>query len=153
MAERHVRGAIINELGSASRFAHELAAAELRAAGVVPSEYGFLSFVGTLQPVTRTKLTEATGLRRTTLRDVVKRLIDRGHVLEVPNPNDGRSTLLVLTPAGREIYERGKPAIERVLHSIDEALGGTLDEHEATVWRVRTAVQALVGDRPPELWE
>ena len=61
MAERHVRGAIINELGTASRYAHELAALELRAAGVVPSEYGFLSFVGTLQPVTRTKLTEASG--------------------------------------------------------------------------------------------
>ena len=97
--------------------------------------------------MTRTKLIEATGLRRTTLLDVVKRLIDRGHVTEVPNPRDGRSTLLVLTPEGREIYEQGRPAIERVLHAIDEALGGTLDEHEATVWRARTAVQALVGDR------
>jgi DNA-binding MarR family transcriptional regulator len=153
MAERHVRGAIINELGSASRFAHELAALELRQAGVVPSEYGFLSFVGSLQPVTRTKLTEATGLRRTTVRDVVKRLIDRGHVMEVPNPKDGRSTLLVLTPDGREIYDRGQPAIKRVLDAIDEALGGKLDEHEEMVWRVRTVVQELVGDREPVPWE
>ena len=34
MAERHVRGAIVNELGAGSRFAHELVAHELRAAGV-----------------------------------------------------------------------------------------------------------------------
>jgi DNA-binding MarR family transcriptional regulator len=153
MAERHVRGAIINELGSASRYAHELAALELRAAGVVPSEYGFLSFVGTLQPVTRTKLTEASGLRRTTVRDVVKRLIDRGHVMEVPNPKDGRSTLLVLTPDGREIYDKGQPAIRRVLEAIDEALGGKLDEHEETVWRVRNVVQELMGDREPVPWD
>jgi DNA-binding MarR family transcriptional regulator len=153
MAERHVRGAIINELGSASRYAHELAALELRAAGVVPSEYGFLSFVGTLQPVTRTKLTEASGLRRTTVRDVVKRLIDRGHVMEVPNPKDGRSTLLVLTPDGREIYDRGQPAIRRVLEAIDDALGGKLDEHEETVWRVRNVVQELIGDREPVPWD
>jgi DNA-binding MarR family transcriptional regulator len=153
MAERHVRGAIINELGSASRYAHELAALELRAAGVVPSEYGFLSFVGTLQPVTRTKLTEASGLRRTTVRDVVKRLIDRGHVMEVPNPKDGRSTFLVLTPDGREIYDKGQPAIKRVLDAIDEALGGKLDEHEETVWRVRNVVQELIGDHEPVPWD
>jgi DNA-binding MarR family transcriptional regulator len=153
MAERHVRGAIINELGSASRYAHELAALELRAAGVVPSEYGFLSFVGTLQPVTRTKLTEASGLRRTTVRDVVKRLIDRGHVTELPNPKDGRSTFLVLTSEGREIYDKGQPAIARVLDAIDAALGGKLDEHEETVWRVRNVVQELIGDREPVPWD
>ena len=148
MAERHVRGAIINELGNASRYAHELAAVELRAAGVAPSEYGFLSFVGTLQPVTRTKLTQAVGLRRTTVRDTVKRLIERGHLREVPNPGDGRSTLLELTPDGQAIYDRGLPAIQRVLATIDEALGGRLDEHEEAVWRVRTALEQLVGGRP-----
>ena len=52
MAERHVRGAIINELGSASRFAHELAAAELReglpfieAKVVTPEEFDFFTTV------------------------------------------------------------------------------------------------------------
>jgi DNA-binding MarR family transcriptional regulator len=153
MAERHVRGAIVNELGVASRYAHELVALELRAAGVVPSEYGFLSFIGSLQPVTRTKLTEAIGLRRTTVRDVVKRLIERGHVLEVENPKDGRSTLLVLTPEGREIWDLGQPAIKRVLEAIDERLGGKLDEHEEVVWRVRNVVQELIGDREPVPWE
>jgi DNA-binding MarR family transcriptional regulator len=152
MAERHVRGAIINELGSASRYAHELAALELRKAGVVPSEYGPLSFIGVLQPVTRTKLAEATGQRRTTQRDVIKRLIERGHVMEVPNPKDGRSTLLVLTPDGRAIFDRGQPAIERVLDAMNEALGGKLDEHEETVWRVRNVVQGLVGDLEPVPW-
>jgi DNA-binding MarR family transcriptional regulator len=149
MAERHVRGAIVNELGAASRLAHELAAVELAAAGVVPSEYGFLSFVGTLQPVTRTKLTEAIGLRRTTVRDIVKRLIERGHLREAPNPGDGRSTLLELTPAGQRIFDAGLPAIERVLDTIDEALGGTLDEHEEAVWRVRTALERVTGERDP----
>lgn len=152
MPERHVRGAIINELGSAARFAHELAAHELRAAGVTPSEYGPLSFIGVLQPVTRTKLAEATGQRRTTQRDVVKRLIERGHVMEVPNPSDGRSTLLVLTPNGRKIYDKGMPAIKRVLDAIDGALDGKLDEHEEIIWRVRNAVQELAGEREPAPW-
>jgi DNA-binding MarR family transcriptional regulator len=148
-AERLTRGAIINELGVASRYAHELAFAGLRARGVEPDEYGWVSFVAVLQPVTRTKLTEATGQRRTTVRDAIRRMVDRGHVEEVAHPQDGRSTLLRLTPQGRELYDAGQPAIADVLKAIDGALGGGLDEHEEAVWRVRVALQELVGEREP----
>ena len=106
-AEPIVRGAIVQELLVAARYGWELTQQALRAEGVDPAEYGPLSFVGTLQPVTRTQLTQAMGLRRTTLRDLVARLIERGHVREEPNPRDGRSTLLTLTPAGQEIFDSG----------------------------------------------
>src|SRR5512133_3666361 len=105
--ERIVRGAILQELLVAGRYGLELSGRELSAADVEPSEYGQLSFVGTLQPVTRTRLAQAMGLRRTTVRDAVTRLIERGHVAERPNPTDRRSTLLVLTAAGQEIFDRG----------------------------------------------
>ena len=147
--ERLTRGAIINELGVASRYAHELAFAGLREAGVEPDEYGWVSFVAVLQPVTRTKLTQATGQRRTTVRDAIRRMVERGHVEEVPHPQDGRSTLLRLTPSGRELFDTGQPVVEGVLQAIDEALGGKLDEHEEAVWRVRLALQELVGEGEP----
>jgi DNA-binding MarR family transcriptional regulator len=143
MVEPQVRGAIVNELGVASRYALELAERELVREGVEPSDYWFLSFIGKLQPVTRTQLTEAIGLRRTTVRDRVRPLLDRGHVDEMPNPRDGRSTLLRLSPAGTAIYEAGLPAMHRVLAAIDTALGGRLDEYEETVRRVRVALQTL----------
>jgi DNA-binding MarR family transcriptional regulator len=146
VTERHVRGAIINELLVAARYGIELANAELRAAGVEPLEYGRLAFIGTLQPVTRTTLAEATGERRTTLRDGIKRLIDAGQVREVPNPHDGRSTLLELTAKGQRIFDRGLPAFQRALRRLDEALGGELDAHEETVWQLRQALQELVSD-------
>src|SRR5262249_57106606 len=81
-----VRGAIVQELLVAARYGWELSRQALLAEGVDPDEYGPLSFVGTLQPVTRTRLTQAMGIRRTTLRDLVARLIERGHVREDPNP-------------------------------------------------------------------
>lgn len=127
----------------AARYGHEFARAELRAEGVDPDEYGFLSFVGSLQPVTRTQLAQATGLLRTTLRDSVGRLIERGHLEERPNPDDRRSTLLTLTPAGQEIFDRGRPAFLRVLVALDAALDGEIQEHEEAVRRVRTALQTL----------
>ena len=141
-----IRGTIVNELALASRYALELSSRELRAAGVDPAEYGPLSFVGVMQPVTRTLLAREMGLRRTTLRDLVGRLIERGHVREDPNPSDGRSTLLMLTPEGQEIFDRGIPVFQRVLREIDAALGGRLDEEELAVRRVRIALQALTAD-------
>jgi DNA-binding MarR family transcriptional regulator len=140
-----VRGAIIQELLVAGRYGMELANAELRRVGVDPDAYGFLSFVGTLQPVTRTRLGQASGLRRTTLRDAIGRLIERGHVEEQPHPRDGRSTLLVLTPAGQEIYDRGLPAFRKALHALDDALDGDLQSHEDAVRRVRVALQDLTA--------
>ena len=138
-----VRGAIIQELWVAARYGLELSDAELEAAGVDPREYHPLAFVGTLQPVTRTQLALAMGLRRTTLRDAVGRLIVRGHVEERANPRDGRSTLLVLTPAGQDIFDRGLPAFRRALAALDDALDGALQEHEDAVRRVRIALQEL----------
>ena len=145
-AEPIVRGAIVQELLVAARYGWELTRQQLIAEGVEPSEYGPLSFVGTLQPVTRTRLAQAMGLRRTTLRDLVARLIERGHVREEPNPDDRRSTLLTLTPAGQEIFDFGLPIFRRVLAQIDGELDGRLDEHEQAVRRVRVALQGLSAD-------
>lgn len=146
MSERLVRGAIVSELLVAGRYALECSNRELRADGIDPAEYGPLSFIGVMQPVTRTKLTQATGLPRTTQRDVIKRLLDAGHVQEVPNPRDGRSTLLELTPAGQAIFDKGIPAFHRALRQIDEALDGRLDEREEVVWQIRVALQSLVSE-------
>ena len=142
------RGSIIQELWVAARYGLEFADTELKAAGVALEEYGHLSFVGVLQPVTRTRLSKASGMRRTTLRDVVARMIERGHVEEKPNPRDGRSTLLSLTPAGQAIFDRGQPAFVRALVKLDDALKGQLYEHEESVRRVRLALQRLAGEEP-----
>ena len=142
-----VRGAIIQELLLlvAGRYGMELVNAELRRAGVDPDAYGFLSFVGTLQPVARTRLGQASGLRRTTLRDAIGRLIEHGHVREQPHPRDGRSTLLVLTSEGQEIYDRGLPAFQKAMHALNDALDGDLQSNEDAVRRVRVALQELTA--------
>lgn len=144
--QRILRGALVLELGLASRYAHELTNRTLRAGGVNPEEYGFLSVVGVLQPVTRTKLARATGMRRTTLRDAIRPLVERGHVHEEKHPHDGRASLLTLTPAGQAIFDRGLPIFQTVLAAIDEALEGRLDELEQAVWEVRVALERLATE-------
>jgi DNA-binding MarR family transcriptional regulator len=146
-SEPIVRGAIAQELWVAARYITDVSERRLRAAGVDLREYGPLSFIGVLQPVTRTRLAQAQGVRRETTRDAVARLIERGHVGERPNPRDGRSTLLVLTPEGQDIFDRGLPVFQEVLRALDEELGGELHLHEEAVRRVRVAAQSL-ADAP-----
>ena len=67
MSEPLVRGAIVNELGVAFRYANASPNRGAARGRVDPAEYGPLSFIGVMQPVTRTQLTEATGLPRTTV--------------------------------------------------------------------------------------
>jgi MarR family transcriptional regulator, transcriptional regulator for hemolysin len=146
VTDRILRGAIANELSVAARYAREVSGRRLRAAGVDPAEYGFLSLVGSLQPVTRTTLAREAGLRRTTLRDALRPLIERGHVVESPHPTDRRATLLTLTPAGQEIFTRGIPVFREFLASLDQELEGKLDELERAVWTVRVALERLAAD-------
>ena len=145
MPERALRGAIALELSIAARYAREVSGERLRAAGVDPDVYGFISVVGILQPVTRTELAKATGLRRTTLRDAVRPLIERGHVIESPHPSDRRATLLTLTPAGQEVFDRGFPVFRQFLASLDDELGGKLEELEGAVRTVRLALEQMAG--------
>lgn len=145
--ERLVRGAIYNELFVASRYAQQIIRGELEAAGVEIEAYNLVSFVGFLQPVTPTDLARASGITRTTLRDAIARAVERGHVQEAPNPDDARSHLLRLTPAGTALLERGLPAVQRALARLDGALDRPLDEYEETVWTLRRTLERLAGER------
>lgn len=60
--------------------------------------YSYLSY----GPMTLTDLADGTGMPLTTASGYVRRFEDRGDVLREPNPDDGRSHLLSLTPAGAD---------------------------------------------------
>jgi DNA-binding MarR family transcriptional regulator len=73
-------------------------------------------------------------------------MIELGHVEERPNPKDGRSTLLTLTPAGQAIFDKGQPAFGQLMFTLDQALEGRLHEYEEYVRRIRLAIQRLAGE-------
>jgi DNA-binding MarR family transcriptional regulator len=144
--ERLVRGAIYNELAVAARYSQLIIRGELEAAGVDIEAYHLVAFVGFLQPVTPTDLARASGIQRTTLRDAIARSVERGHMVQVPNPEDARSHLLRLTPAGKKVLQHGLPAVHRALARLEAALDRPLDEVEETVWRLRRTLERLAGE-------
>ncbi len=113
----------------------QLAEQELAADGVDPDGYAILSLVGVRGEVRLTELAADLGMPITTASDAVRRLERRGHVGRSPNPDDGRSSLFTLTPAGDREWRNGWPALQR----INRALEDHLDDPE----RVRTVVTEL----------
>ena len=96
---------------------------ELKAEGVDTNHYASLSLIGAFGPLRLTELASELGMPLTTASDVVKRLEAVKQVARRPNPEDGRSMLLELTPAGDREWKKGWPALVR----INEALGHHLD--------------------------
>jgi DNA-binding MarR family transcriptional regulator len=118
---------------------HELAGLDLSAA-----ETNVLACMRDVERPTVRELSAATAQPPSTLTGVLDRLERRGVIARRPNPADRRSTLIVLTPAGRETARRVGDAFDRVAARIPERtavqLLGILAEMES-------ALDAMAADR------
>jgi DNA-binding MarR family transcriptional regulator len=88
------------------------------------------------------KMGERLMIHPTSVTNIVDRLEDQGFVRRVPHETDGRSTLVSITDAGRQIMERATKEVIASsfgLEALDEA---ELDE----MTRLVRTVRAEVGD-------
>lgn len=151
-----------------STTAHELVGrlveARLGEVGIPPYLLALLTHVREHAPVSPSGVAEASGVPLTTLRDNVQRLVDRGLVRRVPNPDDRRSYLLVATAKGRAVADAAGEALlgaylaveqrlpkrrehyERALEELNEALRGALALETAGAPRP----EASSGPQPPD---
>jgi DNA-binding MarR family transcriptional regulator len=102
---------LLQEAYSAAGLIGELVAQELTAAGVSPRLFSLLSWISVLQPVPPGDLAGHAGVPATSLRQAIRELEKRGDVRTRANPADGRSYLLEVTPKGRRLVDKGRPAI------------------------------------------
>jgi DNA-binding MarR family transcriptional regulator len=79
----------------------------------------------------------------------VSKLVDRieagGYCRRLPNPGDRRSSLLELTPAGRQVLGQASTACAAELHRLlgSAVPAGTLRQFAATLARLRAASQPV----------
>src|SRR5215210_2908363 len=74
-----------------------------------PEDYALYVLIGAEGPWTPTGLSERLMMPLSTVIFRFKRLERRGHAERIPNPDDGRSFLVRLTPAGQRLLERARP--------------------------------------------
>src|SRR5436309_1466418 len=88
-----------------------------------PEDYPFYVLIGAEGPWTPTGLAARLGMPLSTVIFRVKRLERRGHAERVPNPDDGRSFLIRLTPKGEGLLDLARPAFRDYAEAVEARLG------------------------------
>jgi len=132
---------LIQEAYTAATLIATLVERELHARGVPSQLFSLLGWIRVLQPVAPGQLSFSTGIPPTTLRDYLRRLTKRGDIRRTRNPSDGRSYLVVLTPAGVRTVDRGRPAIADAFSRLEPYLPRDASEYARYATELREALQ------------
>ncbi len=109
----------------------------LRETELAPQEGHLLSYLRSYAPCPIAEVVSVFGLRGSTATAVLDRLESRGLIRRELNPNDRRSFLLDLTPAGREAAETVQAEVDRLEKAIARRITA---EDEAGFRRVMNAI-------------
>jgi len=93
------------------QLALDIYAEECGAAGVTQRQFAVLSAVAQNEGVTQTALVKATGIDRSTLADMVARMIAKGHLERQRSDQDARANSVRLSDSGRVMLEEIAPMV------------------------------------------
>jgi DNA-binding MarR family transcriptional regulator len=94
----------------------------LRPLGLTGDEFGLYSLIHARAPLTPTQISRWTGMAPTTVSGMLRRLRDRDHLSETPNPGDARSRMIGLSAAGQRLTGEAAGVLVPLLHRIEEVL-------------------------------
>ena len=116
-----------------------------------PEDYPVYVLIGAEGPWTPTGLAERLEMPLSTVIFRVKRLEARGHAERVPNPLDGRSFLIKLTPKGQRLLDLARPAFRDYAEAVEARLGPKrIDELRTAMIALRQAIDAELAVRAKE---
>lgn len=124
-------------------------AAHVRSLGLTPAQFDIVATLGNTPGMSFKELGEKTLITKGTLTGVVDRLEAQRLVRRSAAPEDGRSMIVSLTPAGERLFGR---AFAAHLDHLRLALGGLsaaqLQRCEATLRSLRGAFEAAPAAEP-----
>jgi DNA-binding MarR family transcriptional regulator len=122
----------------------------MRGFGIEAHLFALLTHISHREPVTPSAIAAEEGIPVTTVRDNVQRLVERGLVRRVPNPDDGRSYLLVRTPDGERMLEVGSVVMAGVYGALGPTLPRAEREYAAMLRELREGIATVsrAGDAP-----
>jgi DNA-binding MarR family transcriptional regulator len=108
--------------------------------GLSPSQAAALATIDRHGPLTPSELADRERVKRPTATRVIARLEEMGLVDRARDPQDGRSSLVALSPAGRDLLARVRTRkdayLARRLRELDAEERATLDRAAAILERV-----------------
>jgi DNA-binding MarR family transcriptional regulator len=119
-----------------------------RDGGLSGDEFGFYSLLRRFGPVSSSQVVRWTAMRPTTVSTLVRRLQQRGHLEQWPNPVDGRSRLIALTPAGEAVHAGTAATFFTATRALAAALGPDEQRQRASLQRLDAALRQVGGLDP-----
>lgn len=114
---------ILLDVFTANEKGKRLIEAALAGTSLPPEDYSLYVYVGAEGPMTPTRLAHELAMPLSTVLFRIRRLEERGHVERVPNPDDGRSYLLRLTPSGQRLLSLARPLFRARALAVEARLG------------------------------
>jgi DNA-binding MarR family transcriptional regulator len=91
-----------------------------------------------------TSLGPKMGIEPTSLSRTLKNLEERGLIIRKPNPEDGRSVLIVLTEDGLKMRDVSKEVVLKFYETIDDKIS---PEELAIFYKVLQKINAIASDK------
>lgn len=134
---------MIHLLHRASQRASEIFAIETRDFDLTARQYAVLTTIAHQEGLSQTDLVRLTGIDRSTLADVVQRLLRRGFIQRERTSQDGRTYAVTLSEEGRDLLDSIKPYARRADRTVLACLG---DEDGKTAAQILSRLLRKAGD-------
>ena len=108
---------------------------------VTPRQFAVLQAVAEADGLSQTGIMAATGIDRSSIADLVRRLVSQGWLQRRRTKRDARLYAVRLTPEGRRIWSEAAPA----LRATEEMLLSSLTSSERVAFTKVLAVIASIG--------
>ena len=112
-------------LHRAGQCASDIFSSEARTSGLTPRQFAVLMVIADEEGLTQTDLVERTGVDRSTLADIVARLLNRGLIQRRRAKDDARAYAIKLSPQGAKALREAQPgaaaADQKLLSSLSPA--------------------------------
>ena len=138
---------MLHLLHRAGQVADELFTEEMAGSDLTPRQFAVLLVLQRLETASQTDIVNETGIDRSTLADIVKRLVNRGLIARRRSKSDARAYAVRLTATGRDALKSAQPASERVESRILKSLPQA--RRDAFVDALSLLVRAL-GEAPAD---
>ncbi|MGF1650267.1 MAG: MarR family winged helix-turn-helix transcriptional regulator [Hyphomicrobiaceae bacterium] len=111
-------------LHRAGQRAGDIFQAEMSSGGLTPRQYAVLVTVAQHEGLSQTNLVEKTGIDRSTLADIIRRMLKKGLLQRRRTKEDARAYSVKLTDEGRRVLQAAEPMADRVDERVLAVLPG-----------------------------
>jgi len=148
ISSRRLDGSPIHLLHRAGQCAAEIFQSEMVGGDLTPRQYAVLVTVSQNEGLSQTHLVERTGIDRSTLADIVRRMLKKGLLQRRRTKEDARAYAVKLTDEGWRTLKAADPIARRVDDKVLAALPNA--QRERFLSDLNTIVQTLAKMQPIE---